>query len=1003
MIWRINFKDSIGRCLLSNYRHFSRSVNHYQQMKTKGLLKTGLVIEGFKVDQTVDISDFNCKLIRLEHVDTGAQYTHIDRNDTNNVFAIAFRTTPFDSSGLPHILEHITLMGSEKYPCRDPFFKMLNRSMATFLNALTYPDFTIYPLATQSHVDYYNLMSVYLDAVFRPKLRENDFKMEGWRLEHEDVNDKNSPIVFKGVVFNEMKGVYSENQNIFMEHLLNNTLPSHTYGVNSGGNPFDIPSLTYEKLVDFQKNHYHPSNGRMYSYGNLDLLDHLKFINANYLKDFERCDEYAKRTTVPLEPRWIEPRRKHVFGKNDPLAADQNKQSMLAISYLCEDIRNVYETFELKILAKLLIEGPNSHFYKNLIEPNIGSGYAPTTGYDTSTRDTIFNVGLQALNNCDFEKVESIIYSTFEECISVGFTDTVIENVLHGIELGIKHQGTDFGLNLMFNLAPLWNHDGDLEAAMKVSEHINRFRKNLEDKFYLQRLVDKYFNSNSHRLILTMSPNENYEEEIKQKEQNLLQQKCFELGEAELAKIYDTGLELRRDQEKKEDISCLPTLKVSDISKDYKAVDLTYLDLDVPAQVCRIPTNNVVYFRALIDASDLSSNAKTLLPLFAEVMSQMGTENYDYRQFSLMVQNKTDGLNCSLHVTDDVKNANTFEEALCLGSLCLDRNTEAMFNLWSVLLNEVTLNDVDRFSTLVRNTAGDVVNGVADSGHRYAMLNASSRVCPANYRREQFSGLTYIQKIKEIASCDDLSHVLCDIRNIATHLLNKKRMRCALNVAPEQDMVAVEALNNFVVELKGNCEGNLSKRCDTLQENMPCEVHYVLPFSVNFCAKSIQCVPFIHPDFAALRVLSKLLTTKYLLPLIRERYGAYGAGAAMSMSGTLQFYSYRDPNTVGTMNIFDDSTDWLKKNEFTDIDIDEAKLGVFREVDCPIAPSDQGMRLFLSGLSHEYFAQHRLQIFDINRDSLLNVGAKYLGLHSAKVLIGPENKEMHKWQKIYSE
>lgn len=989
-----------------NCRHFWQSSN-LQQLKTKSShaekLSNGLEIEGFKVNQTVDIPDFNCKLIRLEHLNTGAQYAHIDRKDSNNVFAIAFRTTPFDSTGLPHILEHITLMGSEKYPCRDPFFKMLNRSLATYLNAVTYPDFTMYPLATQNHVDYYNLMSVYLDAVFKPKLRENDFKMEGWRLEHDNVNDRNSPFVFKGVVFNEMKGVFSENQNIFMEHLLNCTLPSHTYGVNSGGNPFDIPDLTYEKLVDFQRNHYHPSNGRIFSYGNLDLVDRLKFVNENYLKDFKQCEEYARRTVVPLEPRWIEPRRKHVYGKNDPLAADHKKQSMLAISYVCEDVRSVFEVFELKVLSRLLIEGPNSPFYKSLVEPNIGSGYVPTTGYDTTTRDTIFNVGLQSLDERDFEKVESIIYNTFEECAAAGFSDANIENVLHGIELGIRHQGTDFGINLMFNLAPLWNHDGDLEAAMKVSDHIGRFRKNMEDPFYLQKLVEKYFKCNAHRLILTMSPNENYEEDLKKKENELLQKKCSELGEVELAKIYDIGLELRKEQEKKEDFSCLPTLKVADISRECESTDLRFMNTGVPTQVCIVPTNNVVYFRALLDASELPISAKTLLPLFSEVVSQMGTKNYDYRQFSLMVQNKTDGLNFSVHVTDDSQNAGTFEEALCLGSLCLDRNIESMFDLWSILLNEVTLHDENRFSTLVRNIAGDVVNGVADSGHRYAMLNASSRVCPATYRREQFSGLTSIKKMKEIACCEDLSPVLNDIRDIASRLLHKTRMRCALNISLEQDTIAVHTIEKFISQMKGTFEGDVRKCSSIIPPDTASSVHYVLPFAVNYCAKSIQCVPFVDPDFAALRVLSKLLTSKYLLPLVRERYGAYGAGVVMSMSGTLQFYSYRDPNTSGTISIFDDAADWLNKNEFTDSDIDEAKLGVFRDVDVPLAPSDQGMRLFLNGLPHELFARHRLQILNVNRDSLLYVSGKYLGLQSAKVLIGPENDDLKNWQKIYSE
>jgi len=1004
-MFRLRLKPCISKGAALSRRQLWRSSIYRQQTVPREKL-TELTeqseVEGFKVNRIATVQDFNCQLIRLEHLRTGAEYIHIHRNDSNNVFAIAFRTTPFDSTGMPHILEHLTLMGSEKYPCRDPFFKMLNRSLATYLNACTYPDFTVYPLATQNYVDYFNLMSVYLDAVFRPKLEENNFKMESWRLEHETVDDPMSPIVFKGVVFNEMKGAYSENQNIFMEKLLNYTLPSHTYGVDSGGDPLDIPQLTYEKLVQFRENHYHPSNSRIYSYGDFDLISRLKFLNDNYLKDYDRRDEYARKTAVPREPRWTEPRRQHIYGKNDPLAVDKQKQSLLTVSYLCEDVRNVQQIFELKVLAELLVDGPNSPFYKNLVEANIGSGYAPSTGYDTVIRDTIFNVGLQSLHADDFERVEHIIYKTFDECIETGFETANIENVLHSIELGLKHQGADFGLNLMFSLAPLWNHDGDVEEAMRVSEHVTQFRKNLQDKFYLQKLVEKYFKSNSHRLVLTMSPKDDYEEELQKRESELLQRKLSECSENELKNVYETGLELRRMQDAKEDSSCLPTLKVTDISRTCDFPHVRSLNLEVPTQLCTVPTNGIVYFRGLLDVSTLSEEDKILLPLFVQVVSQMGTKRYDYRVFGQMVQNKTSGLNFAVHVKDDTKHYNLFEEGLSLGSMCLERNTEAMFDLWSVLLNEVTLNDVDRFSTLVRNAAGDLVNGVADSGHLYAIMNAASRVNPAAHRREQFGGLTYIQKMKEIAATEDLTPILDNIRSIGERILQKSRMRCALNVSPEHDSSAVDIAGKFISQIPGVCSGDLpmpknSAKLDTKR------YHYVLPFAVNYCAKAVQCVPFANKNHAPLKVLSKLLSTKYLLPLVRERYGAYGAGVKLSFGGTLQFYSYRDPNTVGTIDIFDDAAKWIDKNQFTDQDIDEAKLSVFREVDAPLTPNDQGMRLFTHGISDELFSQHRLQILDVDRNTLLKVGAKYLNLLGSKVIIGPENKETKDWLNIHSD
>lgn len=1008
MIWRIN---TISKKLFSTIsgvrqsRNFSKTSRFREcvqpnRSSVNENFKEGSEVEGFRVSQVVKIPDFHCTLIKLNHIGTGAQYAHIERNDNNNSFSIAFRTTPFDSTGLPHILEHLVLFGSEKYSCRDPFFKMLNRSLATFLNAMTYPDFTMYPFATQNHTDYYNLMSVYLDAVFRPKLRESDFKLEGWRLEHDDVFDAKSPIIFKGVVFNEMKGVYSDSQNIFMESAMNGVLPSHTYGVNSGGNPLEIPNLTHQKLVQFHRDHYHPSNARIYSYGNFNLVDHLKFVNEHYLQYYTHRPEYAEKTAVPLEPRWSEPKRKHIYCKDDPLAPDSDKQSVLGVTYLCGDVRDVHELFVAKVVSQLMIEGPSSPFYKNLIEPDIGAGYAPTTGYDAHTRDTTFSVGLQGINKKDFDKVEQIIYNTLEECVQFGFDDGNIENILHGAELSVKHQGANFGLNLLFSVAPLWNHDGDLANALSISEHISKFRKSLQDKYYLQKVVDEYFKSNNHRFVLTMSPDTEYEEKQKEKEVRLLKSKLSEMSEQNLQDVYKIGIELREEQNRKEDLSCLPSLKISDISKQIKTADLD-LYPGIPTQVCTLPTNGVTYFRSMLSIVDVPDYLKDLIPLFAQVVSQMGTRHFDYRVFDQLVLNKTTGLNFTSHVIESTSKHGEFEDGLLIGSHCLDKNTESMFDLWSTLFNEVNLNDINRFSTLVRNIAGDLANDVAGSGHLYAMLNASSRVSPSGFRMEQFGGLTYIKKMKEIANSDDLTPVLENIKKIAEIMLNKNRIRCSLNLSPENDK-ALDSLRKFLSEISGAYVSPVNSTLPV--ENIPSNYHYVLPFNVNYVAKAIPTVPYSHSDFPILRVLCKLLTAKYLLPLIRERFGAYGAGVKMSTGGTVQFYSYRDPNTLKTADIFDESGDWILKNEFTDEDIDEAKLGVFRDIDAPTTPSEEGMRLFANGVSDELFAEHRLRILAVNRETLLIVALKYLNDLStySKVIIGPETKYTDSWDKIYS-
>nr|CAD7193919.1 unnamed protein product [Timema douglasi] len=819
----------------------------------------GKELEGFVIQQVSEIPDFHCKAYRLLHTATGAQYLHIYRNDSNNVFSIGLRTTPNDSTGLPHILEHTTLCGSVQYPCRDPFFKMLNRSMATFMNAMTGPDYTMYPFSTQNKQDYHNLMSVYLDAVFRPKLRESDFRQEGWRLEHEQVEDPTSPIIFKGVVFNEMKGVFAENQSLFGQKLLNTILPSNTYGYVSGGDPLVIPKLTYKDLVAFHKKYYSPSNSRIYSYGNLPLEEHLNYINSSYLVKFEPSP--YKDTSVPSEKRWQSGKSQHISCRPDPMAADPEKQSSIAISFLCSNINDIQETFELQVLSELLVKGPNSAFYKTLVEPNIGAGFSPVTGYDAHTKDTIFTVGLQGLNAIDFDKVVNIFDKTVDTVIENGFEERHIEGVLHRIELSLKHQSSDFGLNLLFGLTPLWNHDGDLVKALKIGEQVLHLRQNLKiNPQHLQDKVCTYLKANKHRLVLTMSPDESYESKQAQAEQQLLSSKLANLSEKDREVIYQQGIELKREQENTADTS---------------------------------------------------------------------------------------------------------------------------------------------FETLVRVSAADLVNGIIDMGHHYAISSAASLVSLSACRKELLSGLSYVTKMREIAQKTDLTPTLNQVQQISSLVLNKTHLRCATNLSPNEKDFILSKTGSFIESIPGVCDKPFiqTRVLDLAQPSgVSPAIHHVHAIPVNFAAKCVTTVPYTHGHFAPLRILTRLLTSKYLHPLIREKGGAYGSGASLSPSGVLNFFSYRDPNSTSTLDAFDEAHAWVSQNEFTDQDIEEAKLGIFQKIDAPIPPGSKGMNKFLYGIDDEVLQKHRLDLMTVSREDIHEVSSDYLDRNSkskcARALIGPENKDL---------
>ncbi|ELW71643.1 Presequence protease, mitochondrial [Tupaia chinensis] len=880
--------------------------------------------------------------VKLSHDNTGARYLHLARDDTNNLFSVQFRTTPLDSTGVPHILEHTVLCGSKKYPCRDPFFKMLNRSLSTFMNAFTASDYTLYPFSTQNHKDFQNLLSVYLDATFFPCLRELDFWQEGWRLEHENPSDPNTPFIFKGVVFNEMKGAFVNNERIFSQHLQNRLLPDHTYSVISGGDPLCIPELTWEQLKQFHATHYHPSNARFFTYGNFPLEKHLRQIDEEALCKFQKIEP---NTTVPAQKPWDKPREFQITCGPDSFAADPAKQTTVSVSFLLPDITDTFEAFTLSLLSSLLISGPNSPFYKALIESGLGTDFSPDVGYNGYTREAYFSVGLQGIAEKDIQTVRNLVDQTIDEVAEKGFEDDRIEALLHKIEIQMKHQSTSFGLTLTSYIASCWNHDGDPVELLKLGNQLTKFRQCLkENPTFLQEKVKQYFKNNQHKLTLSMKPDDKYHEKQAQMETEKLKQKVNSLSLEDKQQIYEKGLELRSQQSKPHDASCLPALKVSDIEPTIPHTELAVALAagETPVQYCAQPTNGMVYFRAFSSLNTLPEELRPYVPLFCSVLTNP-----------------------------------CFEEE-------------------------------EHFKVLVKMTAQELSNGIPDSGHLYASIRASRTLTPAGDLQETFSGMDQVRLMKRIAEMTDIRPVLRKFPRIKKHLLNCDNMRCSVNATPQQMSQTEKAVENFirnvgrskkerrpvrphVVEKPvqsgsgGNAHINGSpiiRKLITDPTFTPCQMktHFLLPFPVNYVGECVRTVPYTDPDHASLKILARLMTAKFLHTEIREKGGAYGGGAKLSHSGIFTFYSYRDPNSIETLQSFAKAVDWAKSGKFTQQDIDEAKLSVFSAVDAPVAPSDKGMDHFLYGLSDEMKQVHREQLFAVSHDKLTAVSNKYLGV-----------------------
>lgn len=869
---------------------------------------------------------------------------------------------------------------------------MINRSLATFMNAMTGADYTLYPFSSTNEKDYRNLQSIYMDAVFKPNLKYLDFLQEGWRLEHKDLDNKQSEYQFKGVVYNEMKGAFAENSQIFGQQIFNKLLPEHTYGFVSGGDPVDIPKLKHEDLVNFHKKYYHPSNAKVFSYGNFELTKNLAYVN-DYLKDFNKIDSsYSK---VPNQTRWKEPKKVQVTCRFDNMGAAKEKQNHIAIAYLMNDIREPDETLLLFVLTELMIKGPNSYFYKSLIEPNISGGYSPMTGYDNSSKDSMLVVGLQDVEASNYEKVEEIFESTINEAIERGFEQKQIDSVLHNLELNMKHETTKFGLGLLFNLTPIMNHDGDVVEALQMSQQISRLREKIkENPRYLQEKVREHFRDNKHKLIITMMPDEKYEEKFAEREKLNLDEKVKNLNESDKQRIYEDGKKLAEVQKAHEDINCLPCLRIEDIStpEEYKFKMLKAANTSL--QLRTTDTNGVVYFRGMLDASMLDDNERRLLPLFTDLVTQFGTKSYDYREFDTIVSTKTAGLSFNVHLSENVNDYSQYELGLQFGSYALKNNSQDMFNIFSELLNTLDFNDEKRFEMLLENYISSLSVGIAQSGHLYAMQNASGLVTECGMLRESMSGLEHLHFVKDLAS-KGTSEVLATIRKIGKKVFQKSPVRCALNVTAGDVDESIKSVEKFIKQLPVEKADIHWNRSNLLNSNSR---HNIMNIPINYCAKSLATVPYSHDDYSTLRVLARILSSKFLLPVVREQNGAYGAGAKLGFDGLFNFFSYRDPNSMQTLETFDKSFGWISENINKVIDeqaLFEAKLGVLQQLDAPISKMDQGMEHFKYFVSYELFSAHREKVLRTKLTDIMQVAEKYLKDDGKMVvgrsLIGPSN------------
>jgi presequence protease len=949
-------------------------------------LQVGQEISGYRIRRISSLKEIGAVFYLLEHAATGARHVHISNQDQENTFGVTFKTVPADSTGVAHILEHTVLCGSRNFPVRDPFFSMLKRSLNTFMNAFTASDWTMYPFSTQNRKDFYNLMDVYLDAAFFPRLDRLSFKQEGHRLEV-DTEDGVPVLAYKGVVYNEMKGAMSSPDQVMGRSLLNALYPDTTYSNNSGGDPAVIPRLTHEQLVAFHQRHYHPSNAYFYTYGHLPLKDHLDFIADKIMRRFERIDP---QTDVPAQPRWNAPRTaRYTY----PLAAgeDASRKSQVCLAWLTCDVRDTFEVLALTVLEQILLGNAASPLRKALMDSGLGSTLSDGSGYDAENRDTMFACGLKDTAEDAAEEIERIVFSVLSELTQKGLDPELIASAIHQIEFHRKEVTNTpypYGIKLMLMIIGSWLHGGDPERILQLDADFKRLHAEIAAGAFFENCIRRFFLDNLHRVRMTLVPDFHKAQAEQARERKELDDLQRQMDADRLRRIQDEAVQLKARQEKPEDVSCLPTLALADIPPKVQSCAPTDIMSDLPLWRYALPTSGIYYLSSAAAVAPLPEHLLPWVPFFCYSLSKIGTRRFTYDQMARRIDAATGGLGLSAQARVLYDPSHRCLPLIQFNAKCLTRNIDPMHAIVEELMAQADFHDLKRLKQLLSEYRSGLDSMIVQNGHRLAISLSSRTFSPAAALGEMWSGIHQVRTIRSFSReindaglkelADRLTAIAKAVFTADNIIMSAVGEADAVQSATER----MRASGVFSALRRDRADAHLPTLNFAPPDGTPRE-GWSTSSAVAFVAQTVPAVRMGHPDAACLSVLSKMLRSLYLHREIREKGGAYGGFALYNQeTGLFSLASYRDPHIVQTLKVYAGAVDFLKKAQIGDEDVKEAVLQVCSEIDKPDPPGPAARKAFLRqivGLTDPQRVAFKQQLLTVTLKQVLAAAATYLG------------------------
>ena len=907
----------------------------------------------------------------LRHKKSGARIAILSNNDDNKVFYIGFRTPPEDETGVPHIIEHTTLCGSKKFPVKDPFIELAKGSLNTFLNAMTYPDKTVYPVASCNDQDFKNLMDVYLDAVFNPNITkyEEIFKQEGW---HYELTGKDDELKINGVVYNEMKGAYSSPDEVLSSQIYRSLFPDNTYSKDSGGNPEYIPKLTYEAYLDFYHKYYHPSNSYIYLYGDMDVVERLEWLDKEYLSlyDYKKVNSEINKQPAFDEIKNVE--AQYSITMDD----SQENKTYLSYNRVVGDSLDemLYQAFD--VLDYALVSSPGAPVKQALIDAGIGDDVYGS--YDAGILQPVFSFVAKNANASQADEFESIIENTLKEVIKTGINK---EALLAGINSSeFKFREADFGQfpkGLLFGLNCL---DSWLFDDMKPFIHLEclgtfaKLRKAV-DTDYFEKLIQEYLLDNTHGSSVTVKPKRGLGNEREEALAKELSDYKASLSDEEIKKLIEDTEHLKKYQEEPsadEDLRKLPMLTRADMKKN--AMPFSNIEdelLDVKVVRHDIESNGIDYISFLFDAGDFAQSELGYLGFFTNALGLVSTEKYSYTDLANATNIYTGGISTGTASHPDIKDRNNFVFKLEVKLKVLEKNLDKALELMEQMLLSSDFTDTKRLGELVAQIKARLQANLSSSGHLVAAMRSMSSFSRYALYQDELKGIAFYRSICHIEKelSESPKSVSDKLAAIAKKLFARNRMLISFTGNNEAYGNAKPSLEKVIAGFdKMSAIGNQA------------EVHFNTAKEAFIDASQIQYVAktgdFICEGYeytGALRLLRIILSYDYLWINVRVKGGAYGCMNTFLRSGESYFVSYRDPNLSDTLDVYDRIPEYIKNFSPDERDMTKYIIGTFSALDTPMNPEAKGSRslsAYLEGITYEQIQKERNEILNAQPEDI---------------------------------